>query len=140
MNSMAPVRLSHLWALTSSRPMWQLSSHTALPHAHHDVPAWPPATFDISAPPGRSPEGFVCSYVVLCYVCCYGCYTSQERIDASAGPRLLAFSSSLLARALLTIGSEDSEIQRDNWCYEQDQQYIRQSFLEQYEIIILYYT
>ena len=30
MNSMAPVRLSHLWAPTSSRPVCQLSSHTAL--------------------------------------------------------------------------------------------------------------
>ena len=35
----------------------------------------------------QSPEA-VCPYVVLCYVCCYGSCASQQRINASAVPRL----------------------------------------------------
>ena len=44
----------------------------------------------------------------------------------SAVPRLLTFSFSLLAHTLPTMGSANSvhsEIQQDNWCCEQDQQY-----------------
>ena len=63
----------------------------------------------------------------LCCVC-YGCCTSQERINRSTVARLLTFSSSLLTLALLTMVSANSvhsEIQQDNWRCEQDEeQYI----------------
>ena len=57
---------------------------------------------------------------------CYGSHASQERINTSVVLRLLTFSSSLLAHVLPTIisaNSAHSEIQRDNWHCEQDQQY-----------------
>ena len=63
------------------------------------------------------PAGERLCCVRLCYGCC------QERINASAVP---IGSSSLLAGALPTLGSANSmhsEIQRDNWCHEQDQRY-----------------
>ena len=34
----------------------------------------------------KKPWRVVCSYVVLCYVCCCGCYASQERVNTSAVP------------------------------------------------------
>ena len=35
----------------------------------------------------EKPGRVVCSYVVWCYVCCYGCCASQERRHVSAVPR-----------------------------------------------------
>ena len=74
----------------------------------------------------EKPGRVLCGYVVWCYVCCYGCCASQERRHVSAVPRLLAFSSILLACARPTMGSGNSarsQTHQDNWHCEQDQQY-----------------
>ena len=45
-------------------------------HEHHKVLAW---------------SRVVCGNVVPCYVCCYGCCTSQKRTNVSAVPLRIFF-------------------------------------------------
>ena len=64
----------------------------------------------------------VWGYVVLCYVCCYGCCASQERISMSAVPKA---SCSNLSSGLAYPGFSEQCSQckqQDNWDYEQDEE------------------
>ena len=61
----------------------------------------------------EKPRKVVCIYVVLCYVCYYGCRASQERLNASAVPRapLIFFPS--LSSHLAYHGFSEQRTQRD---------------------------
>ena len=56
----------------------------------------------------EKPGRVVCTCVVWCYICCYGCRASQEGRHVSAVPRAPGIFSSLLACARLAMGSGNS--------------------------------
>ena len=67
----------------------------------------------------------VCSYAVLCYVCCYSCRVSQDRINVSAVPAAPRVSFQPPSSCLAYLGFRErcgQCEQQDNWHHERDQQ------------------
>ena len=68
----------------------------------------------------------MCSYVVLCCICCYGCCTSQERINVFAVPTVCQVFFQPLSLRLAYHGFSEQCgqcEQQDNGHHEQDHQY-----------------
>ena len=94
-------------------------------HVHHKVLAWPQATFVLWVYirfTWKGPEGS-CE-VMLCYVCCYSCDASQERIIGTAVPTAPHIFFQPLHLCLAYHGFREqcrqwgtvSRNQQDNWC------------------------
>ena len=83
----------------------------------------------------------------LCRVrLCYGCCICQKRKTCLRFLQLVESSSSLLVRALPTLGSANSvhsETQQGSWCHEQDEErytYILLDYLKSIYVCLFYYV